>query len=319
MNSTTANNLALGSCGTAYKANYFKFVAPVNGAYAFNACAQSGVRFAILDGCAAGSGVLACSGSCNAAMIMTAGQTVYCVAGGDSAGTVLTSPLNIVVIGPAIPACTGATVAVFGDNAFDDTAATTPQVVQANAANTTTANIQKATWFKFTAGATGAYSISLCGSTGDTMLAIGTVCPTVGTTFQTLAYNDDSCLVAGSTTSFLASFIDATNGGATGTFAGFPLTQDLVLGQTYYIVAGSFGATVNITATLKIDGPAQTSGCVGDLNLDGVVNGADLGLLLGAWGVCPGGTTGCIGDLNNDGVVNGADLGLMLGAWGICP
>ena len=318
MNSTTATDLALGSCGTAYKANYFKFVAPVDGAYAFSACAQSGVRFAILDGCAAGSGVLACSGSCNAAMSMTAGQTVYCVAGGDTAGTVLTSPLNIVVIAPELPACSGATVAVFGDNAFDDTASTTPQVVQSNATNTASATIQKSTWFKFTAGATGAYSISLCGSTGDTMLAIGTVCPSVGTTFQTLAYNDDSCLVAGSTTSFLASFIDATNGGATGTFAGFPLTQDLVLGQTYYIVAGSFGATVNITATLKIDGPAQTSACVGDLNLDGVVNGADLGLLLGAWGVCPG-APGCTGDLNNDGVVNGADLGLLLGAWGPCP
>ena len=319
MNSTTATNLALGSCGTAYKANYFKFVAPVDGAYSFNGCAQSGVRMAILDGCAAGSGVLACSGSCSAAMSMTAGQTVYCVAGGDSAGTVLTSPLNIVVVAPTLPACVGATVAVFGDNSFDDTASTTPQVVQSNAANTTVATIQKASWFKFTAGATGAYSISLCGATGDTMLGIGQVCPVYGSTFSTIAYNDDSCLVAGSTTSFLASFMDATNGGATGTFAGFPLTQDLVLGQTYYIVAGSFGATTNITATLKIDGPAQTSGCVGDLNLDGVVNGADLGLLLGAWGVCPGGTTGCIGDLNNDGVVNGADLGLMLGAWGICP
>ncbi len=319
MNSTTATDLALGSCGTAYKANYFKFIAPVDGAYAFNACAQSGVRFAILDGCAAGSGVLACSGSCNAAMSMTAGQTVYCVAGGDTAGTVLTSPLNIVVIAPALPACSGATVAVFGDNAFDDTAATTPQVVQANAANTTTANIQKATWFKFTAGATGAYSLSLCGSTGDTMMAIGTVCPTVGTTFQTLAYNDDAPLCSSGGTLNLASFIDATNGGATGTFAGFPLTQDLVSGQTYYIVAGSYSATVNVTSTLRIDGPPQTGACVGDLNLDGVVNGADLGLMLGAWGACSGGTPGCIGDLNLDGVVNGADLGLLLGAWGACP
>ena len=319
MNSTTATDLALGSCGTAYKANYFKFVAPVDGAYAFSACAQSGVRFAILDGCAAGSGVLACSGSCNAAMSMTAGQTVYCVAGGDTAGTVLTSPLNIVVIAPALPACSGATVAVFGDNAFDDTASTTPQVVQSNATNTASATIQKSTWFKFTAGATGAYSISLCGSTGDTMLAIGTVCPSVGTTFQTLAYNDDAPLCSSGGTQNLASFIDATNGGATGPFAGFPLTQDLVSGQTYYIVAGSFTATANVTSTLRIDGPPQTGSCLGDLNLDGIVNGADLGLLLGAWGACSGGTPGCIGDLNLDGVVNGADLDLLLGAWGACP
>ena len=54
--------------------------------------------------------------------------------------------------------------------------------------------------------------------------------------------------------------------------------------------------------------------CVGDLNDDGQVNGADLGLLLGAWD-----TADPDADLNNDGTVNGADLGLLLGAWGFCP
>jgi hypothetical protein len=56
--------------------------------------------------------------------------------------------------------------------------------------------------------------------------------------------------------------------------------------------------------------------CVGDLNGDGEVNGADLGLILGAWGPCT--ATPCTGDLNGDGNVNGADLGLILGAWGAC-
>jgi large repetitive protein len=27
----------------------------------------------------------------------------------------------------------------------------------------------------------------------------------------------------------------------------------------------------------------------------------------------------CLGDLNNDGIINGADLGLLLGGWGACP
>lgn len=58
------------------------------------------------------------------------------------------------------------------------------------------------------------------------------------------------------------------------------------------------------------------SNCPADLNGDHVVNGADLGLLLGAWGPCPG--TPCTGDINLDGEVNGADLGLLLGAWGPC-
>jgi glucose/arabinose dehydrogenase len=49
---------------------------------------------------------------------------------------------------------------------------------------------------------------------------------------------------------------------------------------------------------------------LGDLNADGLVDGADLGQLLGAWD-----TTAPAADLNNDGNVDGADLGLLLGAW----
>jgi hypothetical protein len=49
-----------------------------------------------------------------------------------------------------------------------------------------------------------------------------------------------------------------------------------------------------------------------DLNLDNTINGADLGLLLGSWGLC---STGCNADLNFDTVVDGSDLGLLLGSW----
>jgi len=49
-----------------------------------------------------------------------------------------------------------------------------------------------------------------------------------------------------------------------------------------------------------------------DLNNDGIVNGADLAMLLGAWGpALPGNPA----DLNLDGVVNGNDLALLLGNW----
>ena len=56
--------------------------------------------------------------------------------------------------------------------------------------------------------------------------------------------------------------------------------------------------------------------CIGDLNGDCMVNGADLGLMLGAWGSCGKKGPGCFGDLNDDGAVDGADLGLLLGDWG---
>jgi len=51
------------------------------------------------------------------------------------------------------------------------------------------------------------------------------------------------------------------------------------------------------------------TGC-GDLNGDGITNGADLGLLLAAWG-----TNSAAADLDHDGTVNGADLGILLSCW----
>lgn len=48
-----------------------------------------------------------------------------------------------------------------------------------------------------------------------------------------------------------------------------------------------------------------------DLDGNGLVDGADLGIMLGAWG-----TGDPWVDLNGDGTVNGADLGILLGAWG---
>lgn len=66
---------------------------------------------------------------------------------------------------------------------------------------------------------------------------------------------------------------------------------------------------------VALRGPSCTSpACRADLDHDGTVGGADLGLLLGAWGAC---TTGnCLADLNGDGTIDGADLGALLGVWG---
>jgi len=50
-----------------------------------------------------------------------------------------------------------------------------------------------------------------------------------------------------------------------------------------------------------------------DLNGDGAVGGADLAIMLGAWGSCPG--SWCAADLNGDGIVGGADLATLLSAW----
>jgi hypothetical protein len=59
------------------------------------------------------------------------------------------------------------------------------------------------------------------------------------------------------------------------------------------------------TATIPL-APANPA----DLNGDGVVNGADLGVMLAGWNSA--GPT----DLNQDGTTNGADLGILLANWG---
>jgi hypothetical protein len=52
-------------------------------------------------------------------------------------------------------------------------------------------------------------------------------------------------------------------------------------------------------------------GATSDLNGDGEVDGADLGILLSAWGTPAA-------DLNGDGTTDGADLGILLSEWGSC-
>ncbi len=56
------------------------------------------------------------------------------------------------------------------------------------------------------------------------------------------------------------------------------------------------------------------AGCDADLNGDGMVDGADLGLLLSSWD-----TSNDAPDLNNDNTVNGDDLGALFASWGRCP
>lgn len=71
------------------------------------------------------------------------------------------------------------------------------------------------------------------------------------------------------------------------------------------------GATQQDVASISVEYPVAP--CPEDLNGDGIVSGADLGILLLDWG-----TDAALSDLDADGEVDGADIGLMLLAWGSC-
>ncbi len=71
------------------------------------------------------------------------------------------------------------------------------------------------------------------------------------------------------------------------------------------------GETQQQTGTVEIAWPV--SACPADLDGDGEVTGADIGLMLLDWG-----SNSATSDLDGDGVVDGADIGLMLLDWGPC-
>jgi len=315
MNVDTAQDLALSGCGTAAKANYYKYTAPWAGSFTFSTCSSgAATRLAVLDGCAAGSNHLgcndnACGSSSSLDLSLTSGQVVYVVVGGEG-GSNLPSPINIDVTAPPAPPnpnCATATALAFGSNAVDN-ATNSGDLTVRSTATTGTAIVYKARWFKFTPTVTGAYTFSACGSVNDTKLALAAECPGVGATFNSIAYNDDACACSsgcGTTTQLnYSSRLNSSN-------TGIPLTQDLVAGQAYLLVLGGYAAaTATVSADLVIDGPPQTPPCSGDFNGDGQRDGSDLTALLACW------SAGC-GDLDNDGTTGGSDLTALLAVFGV--
>jgi hypothetical protein len=100
-----------------------------------------------------------------------------------------------------------------------------------------------------------------------------------------------------STTDATAWYDDA---GSSSTFGRLNTWADCPSGAT---VTQSMSTLLAAACQWTVPNPA-------DLNGDGTVNGADLGILLGGWNQA--GAT----DLNGNGTTDGADLGILLGAWG---
>ncbi len=104
--------------------------------------------------------------------------------------------------------------------------------------------------------------------------------------------------------------VDLADGGrvAGSTAATLSITGFTASDQGEYVLVASNpcgeSTSTAVLVSLAVTTPA-------DLNHDGVVSGADLGLLLAAWGL-----KGNAADLNGDGVVGAADLAELLAVWG---
>jgi hypothetical protein len=81
----------------------------------------------------------------------------------------------------------------------------------------------------------------------------------------------------------------------------------VTLGDTAPGLVG--GASILVLQTFDV---IDYDPCVGDMNLDGSIDGFDIAIFLQGWGF-PG-----LSDLSGDGVTDGVDLTLLISSWGNC-
>lgn len=189
---------------------------------------------------------------------------------------------------PVNDTCANATLVGTGSTNFTNASATTDGPDEGAACFAGSSQIVNDVWYKYLASCDGVATVSLCGATFDTRLAVYGNCP-VGPG-QLLACNDNSC--------------------GTASEVSFPVVANAL----YRIRIGGPNTVTGsgtMTITCTVAGPA----CPADVNGDNSVNVSDLLAVINNWGPCPG----CPADINNDDQVNVADLLTVIGAWGDCP
>ncbi|MEE2894954.1 MAG: PQQ-dependent sugar dehydrogenase [Planctomycetota bacterium] len=188
---------------------------------------------------------------------------------------------------PANDDCAGAIAVGEGSTAFTNVEASDSGLdMPLSCSSVNGPDVYSDVWFSFEAPATGFLTVSTCGTDFDSRLALyDASCPT-----STGVYGcgDDDC---GDDASVATLVVES---------------------QTLLIRVAATDDGVQGEGTLTIDFEPIAPPCPADLDGNGSVNGADLGLLLSAWGSDTYDVDG-----NGDGV-NGSDLGIMLGAWGGC-
>ena len=126
---------------------------------------------------------------------------------------------------------------------------------------------------------------------------------------------EDSLLVQVSNGGPWVTAREIRNGSAGWNFSSFEVGDYVAPNSTVQIRFQAADSPNNSLTEVGIDDvmvqriECEANDCPADLNGDGSIGGADLGLLIAAWGTAAG-------DLNGDGTTDGADLGLMIAEFG---
>ena len=280
---------------------WYYYTAPCTGLVSMSMCntVDFDARISVYqaaDGCpTTGDSPVACNeDSCGEAPVIpgipTLNGTQYIIRIGSNDGSTGSGQLliecNPFGDPPPNDECASAISIESGTTDFTTFLATNSPIQAPLACSTTNGpEVEKDVWFTFTPDCLGLLTVSTCNTSFDSRVLIYDTCPD-SSTFPK-GCSDDIC------------DDDA--------FSQIVVLPDVPLLIRVGSPEGQEGA-----ATLNLLCEPFEVPCPEDLNGDGIVDGADIGLLLAAWGEAGD------GDINNDGDTNGADIGLLLAAWGEC-
>jgi hypothetical protein len=106
-----------------------------------------------------------------------------------------------------------------------------------------------------------------------------------------------------------------TVAGTTSSSNGISTSFDVSQNGQYILVRAMLNNSTSERAVLLVEVEDSSKCAPADLDCNGVVDGADLAILLGAWGPCAD-CDDCDADLDGSCEVDGADLAILLGNWG---
>ena len=308
-NSTLATNEGSASCGTSTSAKdvWYSFTAPHDGEFSFSTCDAVGFDtvMSLWDAC--GGSELVCDDdtdfTCGASglrselhYLMGSGQSVLIrVSGYNGASGAFVLHVGEITPPPPPPAndeCSGALPISNGANqAYDTTSATDSGIALAECGLPVT--IHNDIYFAYTASCTGDVTVSLCGTTYDTVVAVYDACGGAQ-----VACDDDTCDGVTPPGSGLASQT---------TFAASS-------GTTYIIAVGSYATGVSGAGVISLDCVPTVPTCPADFNDDGFLDFFDYDDYVNCFetGTCPPGKTG---DFNGDGFADFFDYDDFVGAF----
>ncbi|MEE2682070.1 MAG: M12 family metallo-peptidase [Planctomycetota bacterium] len=190
--------------------------------------------------------------------------------------------------------CAGAEEVLEGWNPFTTAGATDSVVPMEEDCMNDGQALRSDVWFSWTAPCTGTTAMTTC-----TMIdfAGSTVAYDLGSAAdcESGPLNPVACEVSGSCPGPFGETIE------------FPCAA----GSQYLIRVGSRDGSQGSGGLYVLCTPEEPNPCPADFNFDEIVNGIDLGVLLGAWGSSER-------DLTGDETVDGADIAVLLGQWGFC-